>query len=561
MAVRRRTTAAVTLGVLAAPISAALFLGMGIAAAEPDSGGGQDTVSAPTEPGPRVEASLRIRRTERSDTEQRRPRWLTPRHTRVEDAEAAETPKAAPRRAPREARHTSPRTGAPANETAPSTVDAPPEAAGRLTVRDRLADLVTPRVPSTERATTRAVTAQPAAPEAVPSVATRVQIDDDGPVPAPGRRAGLLNVVGSLVLNTLVGLIHLADGPPVLPPNSTVTVRTSSLTLPIGTGRSVQADWYFPEDADASTRLIYFQHGFLASGPIYSYTIARLAERTDSIIVAPSLSSNFFSPSAEWVGGSTVQRAVAELFVGDRAALTQSASLAAGYEVVLPQKFVLVGHSAGGTLVTSVAGFLVDNGAIADLQGIVMLDGVEPAGSPFVNNALSKLRGENYRPIYLISSDRYFWSRNGDMADKLQLARPDDFNGVNLVGGRHIDYMLGGNKIIQFVEYLTAGFSKPQNIAAAEILMAGWVNDLFSGTPSQGIYGSPGQDIPIPTPAGTADAVVLPLGYPARPVWNPVLEAALTAIFDFGGRNWFVYEPLPGHEVPVRKALSPWQSR
>ncbi|WP_236694342.1 hypothetical protein [Mycolicibacterium obuense] len=277
--------------------------------------------------------------------------------------------------------------------------------------------------------------------------------------------------------------------------------------------------------------------------------------------MAPSLSSNFFSPSAEWVGGSTVQRAVAELFVGDRAALTQSASLAAGYEVVLPQKFVLVGHSAGGTLVTSVAGFLVDNGAIADLQGVVMLDGVEPAGSPFVNNALSKLRGENYRPIYLISSDRYFWSRNGDMADKLQLARPDDFNGVNLVGGRHIDYMLGGNKIIQFVEYLTAGFSKPQNIAAAEILMAGWVNDLFSGTPSQGIYGSPGQDIPIPTPAGTADAVVLPLGYPARPVWNPVLEAALTAIFDFGGRNWFVYEPLPGHEVTVRKALSPWSSR
>ena len=33
MAVKRRTTTAVTLGVLAAPMSAALFLGMGIAAA------------------------------------------------------------------------------------------------------------------------------------------------------------------------------------------------------------------------------------------------------------------------------------------------------------------------------------------------------------------------------------------------------------------------------------------------------------------------------------------------------------------------------------------------
>ncbi|WP_198529280.1 hypothetical protein [Mycolicibacterium obuense] len=101
----------------------------------------------------------------------------------------------------------------------------------------------------------------------------------------------------------------------------------------------------------------------------------------------------------------------------------------------------------------------------------------------------------------------------------------------------------------------------PDLIQFAQYLTVGWVVDLFSGTPSQGIYGSPGQDIPIPTPAGTADAVVLPLGYPARPVRNPVLEATLTVIFDFGGRNWFVYEPLPGHEVPVRKALSPWSSR
>ncbi|MEW5808220.1 MAG: alpha/beta hydrolase [Actinomycetota bacterium] len=425
----------------------------------------------------------------------------------------------------------------------PAAAESTAGTADRPTLRERIADRVA------SRRTTATTT--PSGPVVAPSVATRVEVDVDGPAPSPPRRAGLINVVGSLVLNTLVGLIHLADGPPVLPPNSTVTVRTSSLTLPIGTGRSVQADWYFPEDADDSTRLIYFQHGFLASGPIYSYTIAHLAERTGAIIVAPSLSSNFFSPSAEWVGGSTIQRAVADLFVGDRAALTESASTAAGYDVALPQRFVLVGHSAGGTLVTSVAGYLADNGAIADLQGIVMLDGVEPAGSPFVSNALSKLRGADYRPIYLISSDRYFWSRNGDMADKLQLARPDDFNGVNLVGGRHIDYMLGGNKIIQFAEYLTAGFSKPQNIDAAEILTAGWVNDLFSGTRSQGVYGAPGEQIAIPTPAGAADAVVLPLGYPARPVWNPLLEAVLTAVFDFGGRNWFVYEPLPGHDLPV----------
>jgi hypothetical protein len=46
--------------------------------------------------------------------------------------------------------------------------------------------------------------------------------------------------------------------------------------------------------------------------------------------------------------------------------------------------------------------------------------------------------------------------------------------------------------------------------------------------------------------------VVLPLGQPARPVWPPLLDALLTAIFDFGGKYLFVYEPLRGYEQPLR---------
>ena len=115
-------------------------------------------------------------------------------------------------------------------------------------------------------------------------------------------RPTLLNLVGSVVVNLLVGLIQLIDGPPVLPANSTVTVRTSSLNLPIGNGRSVQSDWYFPADINEETRFVYLQHGFLATGPMYSFTAADLAERTNSIVVAPSLSSNFFAPDAAWVG-------------------------------------------------------------------------------------------------------------------------------------------------------------------------------------------------------------------------------------------------------------------
>jgi hypothetical protein len=194
---------------------------------------------------------------------------------------------------------------------------------------------------------------------------------------------------------------------------------------------------------------------------------------------------------------------------------------------------------------------MADNGAIADLAGVIMLDGVEPAGSHLVSDALAKLTGADAVPVYLVTSERYFWNRGGDMADKLQLARPSRFDGVGLVDGRHIDYMEGGNRLIQFGEYLVGGFSQPQNTDAAGFITAGWVDDLFSGTATEGLYGAPGQRIAVPTPDGTATAVVLPLGVPARPVWPPLLDATLTAIFDYAGNHWFVYEPLRGRDPEV----------
>lgn len=44
---------------------------------------------------------------------------------------------------------------------------------------------------------------------------------------------------------------------------------------------------------------------------------------------------------------------------------------------------------------------------------------------------------------------------------------------------------------------------------------------------------------------------MLPLGQPSRPVWPPLLDAFLTAIFDFGGRYLFVYAPLRGYQTPA----------
>ena len=133
----------------------------------------------------------------------------------------------------------------------------------------------------------------------------------------------VINLVGSAVFNLFGAATRLVEGPPVLPPGSTVTVRSS--TLEIGNGKVVPADWYYPDTEQPPTRLIHLQHGFLASGPMYSYTAAYLAEGTNRIVVAPSLTSNPFAEDAFWLGGDGMHRAVADLFVGDREALTRSA--------------------------------------------------------------------------------------------------------------------------------------------------------------------------------------------------------------------------------------------
>ena len=339
-----------------------------------------------------------------------------------------------------------------------------------------------------------------AAVSAAMTLASAPSAVDINSVAVAPQQPSLINVIGTLIFTLFNVATRLFEGPTVLPPGSTVTVRSSTLQLG---GYEVPADWYFPTDP-APDRLIYLQHGFLASGRFYSYTAATLAEQTHSIVVAPSVTSNFFASDGFWIGGAPLQRAVANLFVGDRDALTASATAAGFTGTTLPQRVVIAGHSAGGGLALAVAGYMVDNGTIDDLAGLVLLDGVVLGDAPAV---IDKIPDD--LPVYQIASPPYAWNIYGATSDALVQARPGRFNGVQLVGGSHIDAMQGGNPLIQFAAYLVAGFSQQQNIEAVKVLATGWINDMFAGT-HKGVYADPGDSVEIPTIAGTADAIALP---------------------------------------------------
>jgi hypothetical protein len=217
---------------------------------------------------------------------------------------------------------------------------------------DDAAELTQPSVESAaavvplSASSTTATTLKTAAPRATAIASTAA---------APSPVSGLLSAVGTVVFNLYGLAIGAVGGPPVLPAGSTVTVRSSTLQIDCGNGYTVPADWYIPNSVEPPTRLIYLQHGFLAAGPWYSYTAAALAEQTNSIVVAPSITSNFLSCDACWLGAPPMQRAVADLFSADNTALADSA-LAAGYTGPIPDRVVLVGHSLGGGLVARTAG-------------------------------------------------------------------------------------------------------------------------------------------------------------------------------------------------------------
>ena len=334
----------------------------------------------------------------------------------------------------------------------------------------------------------------------------------------------LQEVIQSLVMDIIGVAVRFVSGPPIAAPGTDVTVRSSRLE--ITEGRYVRADWYYPDSDEPPQRLIYLQHGYLGVGPMYSYTASWLAHRTNSIVVAPTLSSNRYVRDGFWLGDDQAHRATADLLLGDREALTASA-VAAGFAkkygagAALPETFTLVGHSLGAGVAAGAAGYYADaviaSGATNRLAGIVLLDGAPPGD--VLGQALDKLDGLGADiPVLELGAPREEGSRRVDEA--LNGHRPGRFNGIVLDDGQHLDSMQGGSWLIQLVSYLYQGFPTEQNKAAAQTIIAGWVNDIFAGRidpttglcdgdDCAGIYAAPGQTVSIETPKGPATGAVI----------------------------------------------------
>ena len=141
------------------------------------------------------------------------------------------------------------------------------------------------------------------------------------------------------------------------------------------------------------------------------------------------------------MGGDPLHYAVAKLFSGDREALTASASAAAGYDVVLPQRYVIPATPVAVSWPPVRRGYAAQiaevNGTPLDLAGVLLLDTSEVGGA--VSRGIAKIPTDI--PVLYITSEPSVLNNFGsvDVVEVLKAARPGQFNGVRLVGGTHSD--------------------------------------------------------------------------------------------------------------------------
>ena len=271
-----------------------------------------------------------------------------------------------------------------------------------------------------------------------------------------------------------------------------VKTGSSSLAIPIGTrGFVTSADWYFPTQADgrvSANGVVWLQRGDLGDAVAFAALAAQIAGQTNSIVVAPTISS-FEIPTrpGAFLGGAALQQAVADMMLGDRGALSVSAN-AAGYQGVLPEKILLAGQRLGGGFAAEVAARTVDNGAAENLLGVVMIDGV--AAPDQFAESLDTLDKAGI-PVYQIASPPQAANNWGRTTEQLAALYPYQFVGVQ--------------------------FDDASPLHAVVTLSTGWINDLYAGygptNPLYGIYGNPNDGTYVanrPIVMGGTGVTVLP---------------------------------------------------
>ena len=197
-----------------------------------------------------------------------------------------------------------------------------------------------------------------------------------------------------------------------------------------------------------------------------------LAKKTNSVVVAPHPVVESVHLSGGGLNSLVTQEAAAQALLDPGTALCRiKSALAAGYHRrpdAPSGRLRPHWHSAGG-------GFL--GGGRRLRQRGHHRPGRQPARHRDVRRCVDEHVRRNLhpadpgpagatKPVYQLAAPAQAWNLFGATSNELLAARPNTFDGVVLVGGSHVDSMLGVNPDRDTVLQLVAGKVPPGNTAA-----------------------------------------------------------------------------------------------
>lgn len=261
--------------------------------------------------------------------------------------------------------------------------------------------------------------------------------------------------------------------------------------------RRVPLLWWVPEGQARS--LVVVQHGFARRGDRMADLCDHLA-RAGHLVVAPSLpSAGVLGFTVGNLGNNTpCLRALAMLFgcSGERVELERSWREATGRGVAtrlgdaagggpfsvrgdraLPQRLVLVGHSAGAEAVAHIGGTIRTRHDASRLAGVILLD---PVPSRTGSNLAVGLANLGPVPVRVIAAKPGPCNAQGVGVDAVRASR-SGFVGVRLLTGSHADAE-GASTTRPAVR--VCGAPDPRNVAALQRLTCAWVGAALAGLES-----------------------------------------------------------------------------
>ncbi len=251
------------------------------------------------------------------------------------------------------------------------------------------------------------------------------------------------------------------------------------------------ADWYFPTGEPRG--LVVLLHGFGATKDQYRELATALAAAGDLVFV-PTLP--LMDPSGCALSSVIPNRGFLDGLAGLlgtdgelRRSFRAAANQVGRAALALPNRMVLMGHSAGGDAVFGIAARLVTTypSAPIHLAGLVQLDPVLGIDTSVTDDALTALASTDL-PVRLITTPPSLCNNSGSATAAAKTRLPGRFLGIQLTTGSHVDALGTGDATVAAAAGLLCGTVTDRNAGLTRTFATAWARDELTADGSPDFY-------------------------------------------------------------------------